>query len=139
MHENILDILKMEREKRLEFGYRVAENLKEKLIKKYQYDEGKADAFILDVCRLFCLGDSSLNAKEKSLFSRILKRDISDLEFLEMMSGGNEEDFINKMKESFKKLDYEDRLSGVYIGIAFITIDDKVNEKEEELINILLR
>ncbi len=32
MHENILDILKMEREERLEFGYRVAENLKEKLI-----------------------------------------------------------------------------------------------------------
>ena len=139
MNENIVNILKMEIGERTRFAKSVAKDFKEKLITKYDFNAESAEAFIFDICKLFSMGDRALGIQEKELFNEIMGANLSDQAFIERMKDGANQEFIDYMDENFSLLLYEDRISAALIGLAFICIDGKVNEKEEILLAKMLK
>ena len=103
------------------------------------FTEREALNFYLNIIRLFVSADGECGETEYILFKKILEVEISYDTFFNLTNGGATPEFMEAMDEIIDQMRYEIKMKVVVLGLAIMCSDGVVNQKERELLNIIIQ
>ena len=101
-------------------------------------EEKDLPQFIVAFTRLFVSADRKCSQKEFEFFTNVTGIKMSYQDFYEMSNGGASPEYVKGLLEWVSKLNKDDRIALILYGVALLSSDNVVEQKELVLIDQIL-
>lgn len=126
----------MSNSERLAFAKKAALNLLNYLIRAEDLTKDEAFVFVVAIIRLFVSYDKLVDQKECDLFNELFGTDLSLKELKEICEEEVDKEAIDEIVDMLPDV-MKDEVC--FLGLAFISSDGKINDKEKEIFAKILR
>ena len=131
------DVVKLSHDERVAFGKEKLQLVAHWLLER-DLSEEKIGDFILRLTSLFSSADNVANQAEYKVFIDITGFDISYLDFHYLVSLHNSPEKVEEMNDIIDTFPKEIKFAICHYGLALLSADGVINEKERELFERIL-
>ncbi|MBR0294524.1 MAG: hypothetical protein IJQ67_01285 [Bacilli bacterium] len=107
-------------------------------LQKNGFDGEKSLRFFLYITALFAGADGVLDEDEYRLFIDAFKVDLTYERLNELLKGGFSDEYVRKMDETIDRFPQELKFAICNYGLAFISADGEITEKEQKVFERIL-
>ena len=95
-------------------------------------------SFYLNLARLFIGADGKVSLAECELFNELFYLHLTYPDFSKLMTG-NDKEFISVMDQAIDLMDKKAKVAACEFGLAFLSVDQELSEKEKAVFEKILQ
>ena len=133
------NFLKMTKDERMEIATASANRIYACLIYDLNVSKEAAVKFIIAVISIFAEADEKITDSEVEIFNKLFGQNETKESLKELTKNANKKDFVNHWDKMVDKIGGDIKRDFIMLGLAFISSDGVINNKEKDIFLQIIR